>query len=120
MIGKDVLGNSEPWSHTHTFGVTDDEVYVKVDAKLMLIGDVTITGKMQWKSSVALPEFSILRRLSDGEVFAATAVMTGSRPEEMFAFTISPNSNTTGVHPIRLTEKQSNAIRRLALRHEGQ
>ena len=103
ILGKDILGDSEPWSHTHTFDVAESQVYVEVNAKLLLVGEISITGQLQWKYSVAEPEFSILRRLPDGEVFAASAVLNVVRPDELFALTISPNSKATGIHKIKLT-----------------
>lgn len=115
IVGKEAINDSEVWRQVHTLDVLQDGVYILVNEKLVNIQTVTITGNMQWKKSVFIPQFHILKRLSDGEIFAANAIADGSRPGEMYTLTISPGSQQVSVGLFRLTPKQMHALRNLSL-----
>lgn len=78
------------------------------------INAVTINGFLRWEHRRDRPDFSIMRRVADGEAFAGALIALGQREGQMFAFTIA-NSETAGVHLVQLKEKHLNAIRRLKL-----
>jgi hypothetical protein len=107
--------NSEAWRQAHTLDVSQDNVYLLLNKSVVRVQAVTITGEMQWKATVYSPQFHVLKRLSDGEIFAASAISLGTRPGHMYTLTISPGSPEVSVGQFRLTPKQMHALRKLRL-----
>jgi hypothetical protein len=67
------------WPHTHTLSISDDQLFLKVDGNLHRINAVTISGKLQWQRRKKIPEFYILERVPDGEVYAGAAIAEWDR-----------------------------------------
>lgn len=106
---------SPPWSHTHTLDVTSDGVHLSLGGRIVGISQVTISGHLFWESLAQVPEYHILESIPEGNVFAGAAVATGLNDDELFVIIIVPESETAGVHRIRLSEQHRNAIRNLKL-----
>jgi hypothetical protein len=105
-----------PWPHTHTLGVIEDQVFLRLETGLAVINSVTISGSLQWQKRKRVPEFHILERVPTGEAFAGAAVADWGSPDgKMFAMVFSPTSRTVGIHTIQLQEKHKNAIRKLKI-----
>lgn len=103
------------WPHTHTLDVAPDAVFLELDGRLALITQITIFGRMYWQSVYHLPEYKVLRRLSNGEAFASAMVAPGRTKGELVCFVFDPTSPVSGVHFVHLTEKQQKILRRLEL-----
>ncbi len=104
------------WPHTHTFGVKEDQVFLKFGEKLAVIDSVTISGKLQWRSRKRVPEFYILESIRGGRIFAGAAIANfGTDDGRMLAITFPPYSRSLGVHQFQLNEKQRNIIRGLKI-----
>jgi hypothetical protein len=106
---------SPAWPHSHTLDVGRDEVFLHVGGRLAQIEHVTISGHLQWQSEALTPDYRVMVRVPDGSVFAGAAVSAGLDESELMALMFSPESRATGIHRIRLTERQKNAIRSLKL-----
>ena len=104
------------WPHTHTLDVIRDGTFLRFEQRVAAIEHVTISGHLQWQGEALVPQYHVLVRVPDGEVFAGAAISLGLRDDELFGVIFSPDSRTTGVHQIKLTERQRNAIRDLKLR----
>jgi hypothetical protein len=108
---------SPAWPHTHTLGVPEDQVFLKLGTGLALVTSVTICGRLQWQRRKRVPVFHVLERVPSGVVFAGAAVADWGTPDgRMFAMIFSPEAPTAGIHTIRLEERHKNAIRQLKLR----
>lgn len=107
------------WPHTHTVDVGREEVYLQFSGRLCKLETVTINGYLQWETTSEQPAYHVLERVPDGDAFAGAMVALGRREGEMFAFVVSPESKTAGVHLIQLEEKHLNAIRRLRIEIPG-
>ncbi len=104
------------WPHTHTFGVKEDQVFLKFGEKLAVIDSVTISGKLQWRSRKRVPEFYILESIRGGRVCGGAAIANfGTDDGRMLAITFPPYSRSLGVHQFQLNEKQRNIIRGLKI-----
>jgi hypothetical protein len=113
--GDEELSVSPSWPHTHTLDITSDQAYVELDGRLTQLEAVTINGHLQWEHRDERPEYHIMRRIPDGEVFAGALVALGIREGQMYCFVLSPSSLTAGVHIVHLNEKQMNLIRKLKI-----
>lgn len=107
--------SSPPWPHTHTIDVARDGLFLSLNGRLVAIEYVTISGHLQWQSKAQVSEYHVLSRVPDGEIFAGAAIAGGLDDDELLALIIEPDSRRFGIHRIRLTEKQRNAIRGLKL-----
>jgi hypothetical protein len=104
------------WPHTHTMDVIRDGAFIKLEGKLVQVEEVTISGHLQWQGEALQPEYHILKRVSDGQVFAGAAISAGLDDGELLGLTFNPRIREAGVHRFRLTDSQRNAIRKLKLR----
>jgi len=104
------------WPHTHTFGVKEDQVFLKFGDKLAIIDSVTISGKLQWRRRKRVPEFYILESIPGGRIFAGAAVADfGNDDGRMVAIIFPPSSRSLGIHQFQLHEKHRNIIRGLKI-----
>lgn len=103
------------WPHTHTLDVGSDGIHLALEGQVHLITQITIFGRMYWQSVYQLPEYKVLRRLNDGEVFASAMVAPGRTKDELVCFVFDPTSSVSGVHFVHLTEKQQRLLHRLEL-----
>jgi hypothetical protein len=115
-FASEPFANSQAWKQAHTMDVSQDNVHLLVENSLVRAQTATITGEMQWNKTVYSPQFHVLKRLSDGDVFAARAITLGTRPGRMYTLTISPGSPEVSVGQHMLTPVQMNSLRRLKLR----
>jgi hypothetical protein len=107
---------SPAWPHTHTIGVVEDQVFLKLATGLANLHAVTIAGQLQWRRRKRVPEFLILERVPTGDVFAGAAVADMWRPEgKMLGMVFSPDSRNIDFHMFQLQEKHRNAIRQLKI-----
>lgn len=103
------------WSHSHTFDIHRDDVHVEIGNDSVRLDTITIIGTLEWKNYLDVGEYYIMRRVSDGEVFAGAAITLLTRPGHMSCFVLSTESEVAGIHTVRLNRKQQNAIRKLKL-----
>jgi len=116
MADNEEIEHGPAWPHTHTLGVVQDQVSLKLETGLALLDSVTISGRLQWQTRKRIPEFHILERVPTGDVFAGAAVADWGSPDgKMSAMIFSPDSRAVGIHTIRLEEKHKNAIRQLKI-----
>jgi hypothetical protein len=116
--GESDLSVTPEWPFGHTMDVSADEAYVRVDSNLAKIEQITITGFLQWQRRREQPDFRIMRRVSDSQVFAGALIATGPREGQMTAFIMSDGPNM-GIHFVQLAEKQQRMIRQLRLWPDG-
>lgn len=69
-LGNGVLATPS-WPHTHTLDVAADEAHLRLEGRLVRIETATIYGRLQWEKSDQEPQYYILRRVPDGEIFGA-------------------------------------------------
>jgi len=104
------------WPHTHTLDVTGDQVFLRFGTRLGVIRSVTISGRLQWQRRKRTPEFHILERVPNPEIFAGAAIADWGSPDgKMFAMVFSPDSRAVNIHTFQLEEKHKNAIRQLKI-----
>ena len=107
-----------PWPHTHTLDLTRDEIYLKLGKKSpFMIESVNISGQLQWRKRKREPQFFILEKVSDCEVFAGAALADyGTDDGRMFAVIFPEKGRTLGIHRFQIPEKQKNIIRNLKIK----
>lgn len=104
------------WPHTHTLGVKEDKVFLKLGDKLVFVDSVTISGNLQWRRTNKVPEFYILESLTGGEVFSGAAIADfGNTGGTMVAIIFPPYSRRLFINLFQLNEKQRNIIRDLKI-----
>lgn len=103
------------WPHTHTLDVSADEAYLRPEGRLAKIETATIYGRLQWEKSDQQPQYYIMRRIPDGEVFSGAMVGLGPEEGHMLGFVLSPESQSAGVHRVQLKDEQLSLIRQLKL-----
>ncbi|MEX2167668.1 MAG: hypothetical protein WD851_00030 [Pirellulales bacterium] len=103
--------------HTHTLDVSSYRIFLSLESRIVQIDSITITGDLQWETSVIRPQYYVMERVPDGVPFAGAAIAEYGTPDgKMCALTFAPGSGAVGVHPnIQLHEKHKNAIRQLKL-----
>lgn len=104
-----------PWPHTHTLSIVPDNIHIRLKEVVVQVADITVNGYLKWITTDKRPMYYVLERVPDGEVFAGALVAPGQHEGEMFGLIVSPTSEATGVHMIKLEEKHMNAIRKLKL-----
>lgn len=110
-----IIAVGPDWPHTHTLDVACDNVYIKIADKFVRLDNITINGYLQWQR-MDKPTYYLIERVPDGETFAGAIVAMGVQEDSMFALTVSPKSREIGFHPICLTKKHKNAIRKLKIK----
>lgn len=103
------------WPHTHTLETTQDNAYLILDGKPACIERVTISGQLQWQRKKTVPDYYLLRRVSDGTPYVAAMAALGEREGEMFGLTLAPYIREFGVHNILLEKNHLNMIRELQI-----
>lgn len=103
------------WDQVHTLDVSKDGIFILSSDACFQVIEITLKGLMGFKQDPAEARFYLMKRVSDGDVFAGAIVSTGVRPGSMQAMVVTPDSTTVGIHLIALEERHLNAIRRLRL-----
>ena len=116
VIASETVTDSQAWKQAHTLDVSQDNIYLLLKDSLVRAQAATISGEMEWKRTIYSPQFYVLKRLCDGEIFAASAISLGTRPGHMYTLTISPESPEVSVGQHMLTPVQMNSLRKLRLR----
>lgn len=110
------IESTPAWSHSHTLELKEEKAFVEVGQDLAQIHEATITGELQWRKKIAVPEYVILENVITKEVFAGAAITPCGSPDGQLRATIlTPNSNSIKFHFINLSEKQKNFIQKLKL-----
>ena len=68
--GHDEFEASPASPHTHTLGVVQDQVFLKIDTGFVLINLLPLRGTCNGREGSARLEFHILEQVPTGEVFA--------------------------------------------------
>jgi hypothetical protein len=117
-VGDDGYDSSPAWPHTHTIGISEDQIFLKLDSGPVHAVTATISGFLQWRRRKRTPEFYMMESVSLGEIFAAAAVADyGAGDGRMFVMVFPPDSRELHVHIFQLLEKHKNAIRKLKIPH---
>jgi len=107
---------SMPWPHTHTLDVASDGAFLDLEGRSRHLTQVTISGHLYWESQFHEPEYKVLRRVEDAEIFASAMIALGRVPGELLCFVFDPTSPVSGVHFVQLTKEQQHILNRLSLR----
>jgi hypothetical protein len=110
---------SMAWAHTHTLGVEKDGIFLAIGGGLRQLTQFTISGRLYWESAYQEPEYKVLRRVADGQVFASAMVAGGRTEGELLCMVFDPTSSSSGLHFIQLTATQQKVLRRFALLAEA-
>lgn len=104
------------WPHSHTLEVGEKSIFLSIGDKFCQIKRLTITGSLQWRKRIRVPEFYIIESVDGEKVLAATAIADyGSDDGKMFALTFPSKTRELGVHQFKLSEKHRNIIKKLKI-----
>lgn len=101
--------------HSHTLDIASEEVFLMLEDRPVQLQKVVVSGSLQWESSVAEPEYYVMRNIAGGEIFAGAMVALGPEPGQMMGLVLSPDTETIGVHRVHLSPEQLNIIRELTI-----
>lgn len=115
VVDGEPISLSPEWAHGHTLETGRDEVFLRIGDRLKGVTQVTVVGNLRWESKALPREYFVLERVPDGEVFSGVAVANWIHMDELVGIIFTPDSPTSHIHRIKLTEAQRNAIRKLQL-----
>jgi hypothetical protein len=105
-----------PWPHTHTLDLSGEAIFLTTPSGRHRLDQVTINGHLQWQRALDKPLYYIVENVVDGSAFAGALISKDVREGQMTGLIFSPKTRDIGIHFVRLSEKQQNAIRELKLK----